>query len=126
MKKLLALVLVLVCVFSLAGCEDKNAAKAEAAALAAITAHYDTVCTEMVEVEKFKYSAHDAPEITTVEKVDKNQYLVTGTITGSNAMHVVEKNWIAEWSLTMVKDENGAFVVASDPLPDYGGFIYTN
>lgn len=124
MKRIIAVLLVVVCIVSLAGCKDKDAETAKEKAIELVSNVY-SVQNEMLEdLGGFSLATQSTPTINKVEKVGAGRYVVTGNITGIHMKETVSKAWTASWNLTMVKNSSGEFEVASSPKPDYGTWEY--
>ena len=124
MKKFIAVFLAAVCIFSLAGCKDKNAEAAEEAAKAAVSKYYDVIMSGLEDLADFSLATHSGPTINKVEKESDGRYVVTGAICGTAMKSGVVKTWTADWKITVEKNSDGVFKVATSPKPDYGTIKY--
>ena len=126
MKKFIAMFLAAICVFSLAGCKDKDAEAAQDAAKAAVSKYYDIIVSGLEDLSGFSLATHATPTINKVEKESDGRYVVTGAITGIAMKDGVSKAWTADWKITVEKNSDGEFKVATSPTPDYGTVKYMN
>jgi len=126
MKRLITVVLLLICVLSFAGCQNKEQKAAEAAAIDAVEKLYTVQNQMLKDLSGFSMATQSKPTINKVEKIGEGRYVVTGSITGIHMKNSISKSWTADWNVTVEKNEDGEFEIASSPKPDYGTWNYLN